>query len=186
MTASGGINAILAFNRSNASRFDGAVSGTGSIQNLGTGITTLTGTNTNTGVTTISAGGLQLGDPAVNSGTTGSLGTAGITNNGTLIFNRSDDVNTPIPFPNVISGTGGITKNGASAVTAYRGQHFYRECGRQCRPFATELREREQCEQRRAHRRLGRFAADATTRTVTVNAGAALAFIVNNIFGNQN
>ena len=114
LTASGGINAILAFNRSNASRFDGTVTGTGSIQNLGTGITTLTGANTNTGVTTISAGGLQLGDPAVNGGTSGSLGTASITNNGTLIFNRSDDVSTPIPFPNVINGTGGVTKNGAA------------------------------------------------------------------------
>ena len=82
--------------------------------------------NTNSGVTTIPAGALQLGDPAVNSGTTGSLGTGSIALGqtavtpatiGTLIFNRSDDPSTPIAFPNVITGTGGITKNGASAVT---------------------------------------------------------------------
>ena len=116
-TTPAAVDGTLAFNRSNDSSFNGTVTGAGSIQNLGAGITTLTGANTNTGVTTIAAGALQLGDPTVNSGTTGSLGTASITNNGTLIFNRSDDPSTPVAFPNVINGTGGITKNGASAVT---------------------------------------------------------------------
>ena len=45
----------------------------------------LTGANTYTGGTTISAGTLQIG----NGGTTGSIA-GNVTDNGTLVFNRSE------------------------------------------------------------------------------------------------
>lgn len=76
----------------------------------GSGTLTLTGNNNISGVTTISAGTLQIGD----GGTTGIIGgTAGITNNGTIAFNRSDSIS----FANVISGTGNLTKVGGGNLT---------------------------------------------------------------------
>ncbi|GAA0568240.1 autotransporter outer membrane beta-barrel domain-containing protein [Rhizomicrobium electricum] len=54
----------LAFNRSNTYIFAGAISGNGSVQQIGGGTTILTGTNTYTGGTTISAGTLVVGDTA--------------------------------------------------------------------------------------------------------------------------
>jgi autotransporter-associated beta strand protein len=58
---------------------------------------------------TISAGTLQLGE----GGTTGSVGPlAPITNNATLVFNRSDSN----ALPNVVRGSGGLIKNGAGIL----------------------------------------------------------------------
>ena len=51
-------NATLAFNRSNAYQFDGVISGTGVLNQIGAGVTTLTANNTYTGATTVAAGGL--------------------------------------------------------------------------------------------------------------------------------
>jgi autotransporter-associated beta strand protein len=51
-------NGILAFNRSDTFTFPGVISGTGALQQIGTGTTILTGSNTYTGDTTISAGAL--------------------------------------------------------------------------------------------------------------------------------
>ncbi|MBU3608920.1 beta strand repeat-containing protein, partial [Polynucleobacter nymphae] len=75
-----------------ADTFAGVISGnTGSGGNLilfgGTQL--LTGNNTYTGTTTINSGAtLQIG----NATTTGSLGSGAVTNNGSLIFNRSNDI----------------------------------------------------------------------------------------------
>jgi autotransporter-associated beta strand protein len=68
----------------------GAAGGTGgSLTKAGTGTLTLTGENTYSGGTTISAGTLQLGD----GGTAGSI-IGNVTDDGTLIFNRSGDKKT--------------------------------------------------------------------------------------------
>ena len=69
----------------------------------GDGITILTATNTYAGGTTIGAGTLQLG----NGGTSGSI-LGDVADNGSLAFNRSDNV----IFLGVISGTGSVTQNG--------------------------------------------------------------------------
>ena len=67
------------------------------------------GSNTITGVITINNGAIALG----NGGTAGNLGSAYITNAGSLIFNRSDNVS----FGNVITGSGALVKQAANTVT---------------------------------------------------------------------
>ena len=53
-------NAILAFNRSDAVTFGGVISGTGGVQQIGPGVTTLTAASTYTGPTNINAGTLSV------------------------------------------------------------------------------------------------------------------------------
>ncbi|WP_162901215.1 autotransporter-associated beta strand repeat-containing protein [Breoghania sp. L-A4] len=100
-------NGALAFNRSDAIAFDGAISGAGTVTKTGAGTLVLSGDSTHTGGTTISAGTLQLGD----GGTTGALA-GDVTNNGALAFNRSD----AIAFDGAISGAGTVTKAGAGTL----------------------------------------------------------------------
>ncbi|HMO34350.1 MAG TPA: autotransporter-associated beta strand repeat-containing protein [Lacibacter sp.] len=87
----------------------GIIGGTGGLTKAGDGTMVLTGTNTYSGTTTISAGVLQVG----NNGTAGTLGSGGVTNNASLVFNRSDD----ITVANLIGGTGSVTKLGAGVLT---------------------------------------------------------------------
>jgi len=101
-------NGTFAFDRSDAATFAGAISGTGSLAQLGGGTLTLTGNNTYSGVTTISAGALQIG----NGGTSGSIA-GNVTDNGTLAFDRSDAVT----FSGVISGTGSLLQLGSNTLT---------------------------------------------------------------------
>ena len=63
-------NATLAFNRSDALTYAGAISGSGAVTKLGSGVLTLTGSNSYTGVTTLSAGELKVN---------GSTGTGALT-----------------------------------------------------------------------------------------------------------
>ncbi len=80
------------------------------VNKLGTGTLILTGANTYSGITTITAGTLQIG----NSGTTGSLGSGSVTDNGILAFNFSSG--TTATVANIISGTGKIVQDGAGTV----------------------------------------------------------------------
>lgn len=101
----------LTFNRSDAVTFAGVVSGSsGNLTQAGAGTLTLTGNNTYGGLTTINSGRtLQIG----NGGTSGVVA-GDITNNGTLIFNRSDT----ITYSGVISGSGNpqVTQAGTGTL----------------------------------------------------------------------
>lgn len=55
-------NGTLAFNLDSAYTFAGAISGSGLVNKLGTGVTTLTGTNSYTGATNVNAGTLLVSD----------------------------------------------------------------------------------------------------------------------------
>ena len=108
-------NGALAFNRSDVVTFGGVVSGSGAVNQIGSGTTVLTSANTYTGGTTISAGTLQLG----NGGTTGSI-VGNVTDNGALAFNRSNAVT----FGGVVSGTGMVNQIG-SGTTILTGTNTY-------------------------------------------------------------
>jgi T5SS/PEP-CTERM-associated repeat protein/autotransporter-associated beta strand protein len=101
-------NAALAFNRSDALTYAGNITGTGSLQKLGTGTTVLTGDAGHSGGTTITAGTLAIG----NGGTSGSIA-GDITNNAALAFNRSD----ALTYAGNITGTGSLTKQGGETLT---------------------------------------------------------------------
>lgn len=92
----------------------GVLSGTSnSLTKDGAGILVLSGTNTYTGPTTISAGTIQLG----NAGTAGAIApTSAITNNGTLVINRSNASAQGTDF-GTIGGSGSLTQAGSGTTT---------------------------------------------------------------------
>ena len=91
-------------------------SGGGSLTKMGPGILILTNNNIYTGGTTISAGTLQVG----NGGIRGSLGPGGITDNGTLVYNRSD----PIALTNNITGSGVLVQAGTNTLSINTPQSY--------------------------------------------------------------
>jgi autotransporter-associated beta strand protein len=112
----GGGSNIDPVNNVNPTTFTGVLSG-GQLNIVG-GLGTAVLTNTNTyGATTIASGNrLQIG----NGGETGTLGTGAVTNNGALVFNRSND----FAVANVIGGTGTLTKRGAGNLTLSVGNSY--------------------------------------------------------------
>ena len=88
--------------------FAGTITGDGGIVKATAGTLVLSGANTYTGSTSISAGTLQIG----NGGTSGTLGTGGVIDNASLVFNRSDN----FTVANTILGSGSITKLGAGTL----------------------------------------------------------------------
>ena len=104
-------NGKLIINAANLTTLGGAISGSGSFQQIGSGTTVLSAANTYIGSTYIGAGVLQIGT----NGTTGSLGanTGPVTNNGALVFNLA----TNRTFSNVITGTGSVGQIGSGTTT---------------------------------------------------------------------
>ncbi|WP_293400041.1 autotransporter-associated beta strand repeat-containing protein [Phenylobacterium sp.] len=108
---------VLGFDRADALTYGGVISQAGSVEQLGAGKTTLTGTNIYTGGTTIRAGTLELGS----GGATGSI-LGDVTNDGLFIFNRSNTY----AFTGRVSGAGGLRQAGSgetvlSAANSYLG-----------------------------------------------------------------
>src|SRR5277367_5099814 len=102
-------DAALVFNRSGIVTVPGAITGTGSLTQMGVagGTLVLTGANTYVGGTTIAAGVLQLGD----GGTTGSIA-GNVSNSGVLAFDRSDT----LTFPGLIAGSGEVSQIGSGTT----------------------------------------------------------------------
>jgi fibronectin-binding autotransporter adhesin len=111
-------NSTLVFNRSDnisqGTDFSAAITGYGSLVQIGPGMVTLTAANAYTGPTTISGGTLAIG----NGGAAGSLSTfSDITTNATLAFNRNGSVTQGTDFSgNPIAGTGGLTQMGPGTL----------------------------------------------------------------------
>ena len=102
-------NSILVVLRTNNSTLSNFISGTGQLQQLGTGTTILTANNTYTGNTTISAGTLQLGT----GGFSGALGRGAVIDNSILAVNHLD----VIGLFGIISGTGQLMQVGPGITT---------------------------------------------------------------------
>src|SRR5271157_4787259 len=121
-------NAVLAFDRSDSVTFGGAISGTGSVVNLGPGILTLTGTNTYSGGTTISAGTLQAGSATAFSpnsafrvgsildlnGFNNTIGS--LSGNGTVLNNGATAATLTVGNDNTNTTFGGVLENGTSVL----------------------------------------------------------------------
>jgi outer membrane autotransporter protein len=119
-------NSMLVFNRSDSLAVSNAISGTGSLTHAGADTLTLAGNNTYSGGTVIDAGTLQVGA----GGASGSLGSGGVTNNGVLVFNRSDN----IVVTNLIAGLGSLIQAGTNSlilsnVNTYSGGTFVNNGG---------------------------------------------------------
>jgi autotransporter-associated beta strand protein len=99
----------ITFSGNIVTNFSSAQNNRGRVQQNGSGVLTLTGNNTYDSGTVISAGTLQVG----NGGTSGSIGTGGVTDNGTLAWNRSDNTT----YSGAITGTGYFVKLGAGTLT---------------------------------------------------------------------
>ncbi|WP_245737337.1 autotransporter outer membrane beta-barrel domain-containing protein [Xenorhabdus japonica] len=109
----------LHFNHRDKTSYRHIISGTGSVHQVGSGTTILTGANTYTGETKIDSGTLQLSDNE----TTGSIdNTSKVTigQKGMLAF----DHNNNITFSNNISGAGGVEHVG-KGTTILNGQNTY-------------------------------------------------------------
>ncbi len=90
----------------------------GSLAKDGAGTLTIAGTlEPSLGDVTINAGTLQIGI----GGTTGSVNIANIINNGSLIFNHSNDVT----FNNLISGTGSVSQVGTAMLALRNSGNSY-------------------------------------------------------------
>ncbi|WP_235212857.1 autotransporter-associated beta strand repeat-containing protein [Serratia sp. Ag1] len=100
-------NSSLIFDRSDALNFAGDITGSGVLQQVGSGVLTLTGNSNYSGGTLISNGALHLGD----GGTEGMI-TGNVLNNASLAFNRSNDAT----FAGQISGSGALWQIGSGKV----------------------------------------------------------------------
>lgn len=93
--------------------FSGVLSGSNTVAKSGAGTLIVSASHTNTGATTISAGAIRVDDG-------GALGSGNITNNASLVFNRT----TTTTFSNAMSGTGSLVQQ-ASGTLILAGSNTY-------------------------------------------------------------
>lgn len=107
-TGTGTIN----FNQSNSTTISAAISGNGSVNQLGSGTTTLTGHNTYSGATTVAAGDLVVNGSIANSMVTVQSGgtLAGSGSVGGIVLNVGSTIN-PGNSPGTLNVTGNIVWN---------------------------------------------------------------------------
>lgn len=105
-----GSGATLSFNRSDDSTHSGRISGNGTLEKLGAGTLTLTGTDAFGGSTTISNGTLQIGD----GGAAGALtGTVNVGAGAVLAFNSSEN----FTYASSLTGGGSVRQLGSGTLT---------------------------------------------------------------------
>jgi autotransporter-associated beta strand protein len=102
-------NAALVFNRSDDITFGGVISGSGTLEKLGTNTLTLSGANTYTGATTITSGELDV---------SGSFGSTAITNNSILSFIGSSSTAGSAAITNTSAGSIYFNIDGDNGSTA--------------------------------------------------------------------
>jgi autotransporter-associated beta strand protein len=106
--------AILRIDKNSNATLSGVISGAGNLYKYGTGILTLSGTNTYTGVTSVYGGTLRIGGSSTSSGATGQVvSNIFVGPNGTLEFNRSNGCT----YGSVISGTGNVKHIGTGELS---------------------------------------------------------------------
>ena len=121
-------NAVLAFDRSDSTSFGGNISGSGVLQQNGTGTLTLSGINSYGGGTFLDSGTLAVSSDAnlgaANGGLTFNGGTlqllAGFTSNRDVTLNVGGIVDTNgnnATWAGAVAGAGGLTKTGAGMLT---------------------------------------------------------------------
>ncbi len=111
-------NGVVLFNRNDTFALATGISGTGGLEKQSNGTLVLAANQTYTGLTQIDGGTLQVGSGT----TTGALGTGSVTNNGTIIFNRSDTVT----VASVISGSGRFREGERRPGQPERVEQLYR------------------------------------------------------------
>ncbi len=109
----GGAEGIVTVNSGVTGTIGVGVMGSGGLTKNGAGTLVLTGLNAYAGATNINAGTLQIG----NGGTTGTLASGVVTDNSTLIINRSDTLN----IANTFSGSGSLVLTGSGTVILTNG-----------------------------------------------------------------
>ena len=107
-------NGTVVFNRSNASTYSGALSGSGAVTKLGLGTLTFGGSaaNTLTGATTVSAGTLKLDKSA---STTAIAGSVEVATGATLLISQSEQVNDA----SAVTLSGGTIRTAAGVDEAF-------------------------------------------------------------------
>jgi len=112
-------NGTLVFDRSGSLAISGVISGNGSVQQIGSGTTSLTNTNTYNGGTTISAGTLQVTDASSLGTGAITIGTANLTSASSFSTSNAIDVTgsatisaaSNLDLSGAVNGSGSLTTN---------------------------------------------------------------------------